>query len=308
VHAEKSQSEHSSHTPGLADVWGESAWWRVVVPVLDEAVALPGLLAEMASLPGLLSRVVFVDNGSVDGSPGLIAAAGGRVVQEPRRGYGYACLAGAATAAADLRGAATAAADLRGSPPDRGRRRVTGNVPVVAFMEGDGTDDPAQLARLVGPVLSGDVDLVVGSRRRAVASSGGMPVHQRWGNRLTVILLRMLFDVRLPDNGPYRAIRLDLLEALSMEPRGFAWTTEMVVKAHVAGARITWVDTSFRSRAGRSKIAGSVRGTIGAFRGIFGTMLRLRVQTRVRARRLGSSGWESVQYQGRRGEGLRRAR
>jgi hypothetical protein len=96
--------------------------------------------------------------------------------------------------------------------------------------------------------------------------------------------MRVLFGISLPDNGPFRAIRVDLLEALGMEPRGYAWTTEMVVKAHRAGARVSWVETAYRSRAGRSKISGTVRGTVGAFRGIFGTLLRLRLRE-VRASR-----------------------
>ncbi len=224
--------------------------------MLDEAVALPDLLAEMAAIPGLLERVVFVDNGSGDGGPDLIREAGGRLVSEPRRGYGFACLAGVKAAEADL-----------GS---------SGASSVVAFMEGDGSDDPAELPRLLGPVLSGDVDLMVGSRRQAVARGAPMAPHQRWGNRAAVLGMRCLFGIRLPDNGPFRAVRLDLLDSLDMEPRGYAWTTEMVTKAHLAGARIAWVETSFRPRAGRSKISGTVRGTVGAFHGIFGTLVRLR--------------------------------
>jgi len=109
-----------------------------------------------------------------------------------------------------------------------------------------------------------------------------MAPHQRWGNRAAVLGMRFLFGIRLPDNGPFRAVRLDLLDSLVMEPRGYAWTTEMVVKAHLARARIAWVETSFRPRAGRSKISGTVGGTVGAFRGIFGTLVRLRLATAVR--------------------------
>lgn len=227
-----------------------AADWRVILPVLDEAAALPHLLAEMASVPGLLERAVFVDNGSRDGGPALIAAAGGLVVTEARRGYGHACLRGLVEA----RGAGAS---------------------VVAFMEADGSDDPADLSRLVGPVLSGDLDLLLGSRRAAVAALGGMPWHQRFGNGLARAFLAWLFGLRIPDNGPYRAVRTDLLERLDMEPRAYAWTTEMLIKAHLRGARVTWVEVGFRRRTGRSKIAGSVRGTLGAFAGIFGTMVRL---------------------------------
>jgi len=229
-----------------------------VLPVLDEAAALPGLLAELAAA-GLLGRAVFVDNGSTDGGDRLIERAGGVLIREPRRGYGFACRAGAQVC----------------------RRR--GSV-VVVFMEADGTDDPHDLPRLVGPLVAGDVDLMVGSRREAVRRKGGMPAHQRWGNALTAACLRTLFGVRLPDNGPFRAVRADLLAELAMEPSAYAWTTEMVVKAAGAGARLEWVETSYRDRRGESKIAGSVRGTVGAFAGIFGTMLRMKLQPDYRRR------------------------
>lgn len=224
----------------------------IVLPLLDEAAALPGLLAELAAA-GLLERAVFADNGSADGGDRLVELAGGLVVREPRRGYGYACLAGVDVC-------------------------LQRDAEVVVFMEADGTDDPRDLPRLVGPVLAGDVDLMVGSRREAVRHAGGMPAHQRWGNAITVACLRTLFGVHLPDNGPFRAVRTDLLAGLAMEPRAYAWTTEMVIKAARAGARLEWVETAHRDRRGESKIAGSVRGTLGAFAGIFGTMLRLKFQ------------------------------
>lgn len=232
--------------------------WCIVLPVLDEAAALPGLLAEM-SAADLLRRAVFVDNGSVDGSRELIEAVGALVVSEWRRGYGYACRAGAEVCR--QKGAA-----------------------VVVFMEADGTDDPGDLPRLVGPVLAGDVDLLVGSRHKADLSRGSMPFHQQWGNALTVLCLRVFFGVRVPDNGPFRAIGTDLLGRLAMEPRAFAWTTEMLLKAFQAGARVEWTEVSYRDRRGESKIAGSIWGTAGAFAGIFGTMLRLRLPANGRGR------------------------
>lgn len=223
------------------------------MPVLDEAEALSGLLAELRAL-GLLSRTLFVDNGSRDGGPELVAAAGGEVLREPRRGYGYPCLAGARAAAA--RGAHA-----------------------VVFMEGDGTDDPAQVRGLVGPVLAGVADLVVGSRREAVrgASDGRMPLHQRLGNHWLAVSLLFWFGLRLSDDGPFRAVRLDLLERLRLEERAYAFPTEMVVKARMIGARIAVRDTRYRPRAGRSKIAGTWRGTRGAVWDIFWCLLRLRL-------------------------------
>ena len=223
------------------------------MPVLDEAEALPGLLGELRRL-GLVRQTIFVDNGSSDGSPGLITAAGGEVLHEPRRGYGYPCLAGARAAAS------------------RGAR-------AVVFMEADGTDDPAEVRRLVGPVLAGVADLAVGSRRLAVrgAAAGRMPLHQRLGNDWLALNLLVFFGLRLSDDGPFRAVRLDLFEHLRLEERAYAFPTEMVVKARLAGARIVVRDTSYRPRAGRSKIAGTWRGTVGAVRDIFWCLLRLRL-------------------------------
>jgi len=221
------------------------------VPVLDEAEALPALLAELRGL-GLLERTLFVDNGSVDGGPELIRAAGAAVLEERRRGYGYPCLTGA-------RAAAAAGAEA------------------VVFMEADGTDDPAQVRRLAEPVLAGVVDLVIGSRRRAVhgAASGRMPLHQRLGNDWLAFNLWLFFGLRLSDDGPYRALRLDLLDRLRLEERAYAFPTEMAVKARLAGVRIAIRDVRYRPRTGASKIAGTWRGSALAVRDISWCLLRL---------------------------------
>jgi dTDP-L-rhamnose 4-epimerase len=147
----------------------------------------------------------------------------------------------------------------------------------VVFMEADGTDDPAQCRYLAGPVLAGAADLVIGSRRRAVrgASSGRMPPHQRLGNDWLALNLWLFFGLRLSDDGPYRAVRLDLLESLRLEERAFAFPTEMAVKARLAGARIVVRDVRYRTRAGSSKIAGTWRGSAAAVRDIFWCLLRL---------------------------------
>ena len=146
-------------------------------------------------------------------------------------------------------------------------------------MEADGTDDPAQARYLVEPVLAGVADLVIGSRRRAVrgAASGRMPLHQRLGNDWLALNLRLFFGLRLSDDGPFRAVRTDLLEALRLEERAYAFPTEMAVKARLAGARIVVRDTRYRARAGTSKIAGTWRGSAYAVRDIFWCLMRLRL-------------------------------
>ena len=221
------------------------------MPVLDEAEALPALLEELRGL-GLLERTVFVDNGSSDGSPGLIRAAGAVLLREPRRGYGYACLTGA-------RAAATAGARA------------------VVFLEADGTDDPSQCRYLVEPVLAGIADLVIGSRRQAVrgASAGRMPLHQRLGNDWLAFVLWAVFGLRLSDDGPYRAVRTELFCRLRLEERAYALPTEMAVKARLVGAHIALRDTRYRPRTGASKIAGTWRGSALAVRDITWCLVRL---------------------------------
>ena len=159
-------------------------------------------------------------------------------------------------------------------------KEVAGGLSDNPILEADGTDDPAQASRLAAPVIADAADLVIGSRRAAVrgASSGRMPLHQRFGNDALALGLRLLFGLRLSDDGPFRAIRLDLLDALRLEERAFSFPTEMAVKAHLAGARIAVRDTHYRPRAGRSKIAGTVRGTVGALRDIAWCLLRLRLR------------------------------
>src|SRR5665647_346830 len=151
---------------------------------------------------------------------------------------------------------------------------VASGARAVVFMEADGTDDPAQVRHLVGPILAGRADLVLGSRRQAVhgAADGRMPLHQRLGNDWLAFNLFVFFGLRLSDDGPFRAVRLDLLERLRLEERAYAFPTEMVVKARIAGR-----DTRYRPRAGSSKIAGTWRGTLGAVRDIFWCLLRLRL-------------------------------
>ncbi|MEZ5126857.1 MAG: glycosyltransferase family 2 protein [Thermoleophilia bacterium] len=227
--------------------------FAVVVPVLDEAEALPALLTELRR-HGLFERTIFFDNGSTDGSLALLRAAGAVCMRESRRGYGFPCLAGA-------RAAAVAGARA------------------VVFLEADGTDDPAEVRQLVQPVLVGAADLVLGSRRRAVrgASAGRMPLHQRLGNDWLALTLRLFFGMRLSDDAPFRAVRIDLLQSLRLEERAYAFPTEMAVKAHLAGARIAVCDVSYRPRAGTSKIAGTWRGSTLAVRDIGWCLLRLRL-------------------------------
>ena len=207
---------------------------HVVIPVLNEATALPGLLA---AIPAGYTAVV-ADNGSTDGSGDIARGAGAVVVEEPLRGFGAACWAG-----------------LVAAEPDDG---------VVCFMDGDGSLDPADLVRVAGPVLSGGTDLVLGARRPTTA--GAWPVHARMANRYLAYEIARRTGHRLRDIGPMRAARRDDLLALGIEDRRFGWPLEMVLRAAAAGWRIDEVPVPYAPRAGRSKVTGTMSGTRRAVR------------------------------------------
>ncbi len=204
----------------------------VVLPCLDEARALPWVLGRMPA--GW--RAIVVDNGSRDGSAELAASLGATVVAEPRRGFGAACHAGLLAADAEL----------------------------VCFLDCDGSLDPAQLPRVVGPVAAGAADLVLG-RRRPV-SFGAWPPHARWANLVLARRLRAVTGAGLHDLGPMRAARRERLLALGLGDRRSGYPLEMVLSASAAGMRIAEVPVDYRPRAGRSKVTGTVRGTRQAVR------------------------------------------
>jgi glycosyltransferase involved in cell wall biosynthesis len=199
----------------------------VILPVLDERDALPGVLA---SLPAGF-RPIVVDNGSTDGSGALAANLGATVVHEPQRGFGAACFAGL-----------TAATDE-----------------IVCFMDCDGSLDGGDLPLVADPVASSRADLVLGRR---VADRGSWPRHARLGNRVLSHRVRRRCGIVLTDLGPMRAARrIDLLE-LGLTDRRFGWPLEMVVRAADAGWRVHEVPIPYHPRTGRSKVTGTVRGTL----------------------------------------------
>jgi glycosyltransferase involved in cell wall biosynthesis len=201
---------------------------ELVLPVLDEAEAIPWVLGR---IPPDCEPIV-VDNGSRDGSGALAARLGARVVLEPRPGYGAACHAGLLAARAE----------------------------VVCFADCDGSLDPRELPRLVAPVAAGAADLMLGAR---VPARGAWPAHARLANRLLAAELRRRSGVALRDVGPMRAVRREPLLALELRDRRFGWPLELVVRAAAADWRIGELPVPYGPRAGgRSKVTGSVRGTL----------------------------------------------
>ena len=202
----------------------------LILPVLNEARALPGVLAV---LPAGWEPIV-VDNGSTDGSGALARRLGAKVVEEPRLGFGAACAAGL--------GAATAE--------------------VVCFMDCDGSLDPRELPAVTGPVSSGDADLVLGRR---LAERRAWPLHARIANRLLAAEIRRRTGTSLRDLGPMRAAPTERLRGLGIRDRRFGWPLEMVILAATREWRIQEVPVRYLPRQGRSKVTGTIRGTSRTF-------------------------------------------
>jgi glycosyltransferase involved in cell wall biosynthesis len=207
----------------------------VVIPTHNEAQAIGRVLADLPS--SLVTEIIVADSSSSDGTPEIATRMGARVVQEPRRGYGRACLTGFAAA----------------KSPD-----------IVVFLDGDYSDRPSELPILLAPIIEGRADITLGSRLRGKNNSGSLPWHQSFGNRLAAGLIRVLYGVKVTDLGPFRAGRADVLRALSLEEMTYGWAVEMILKGALAGYRIVEVPVSYYSRIGKSKISGTIKGTIGA--------------------------------------------
>jgi glycosyltransferase involved in cell wall biosynthesis len=207
---------------------------RVIIPALNEEKSIGAVLAALPA--GAIAEVIVVDNNSSDATALVARQAGATVVHQPERGYGAACLAGIAA--------------------------VAPHTDIVVFLDADFSDYPEDIHCLLAPILAGEADLVLSTRMKEQAARRALTPQQRWGNWLAVTLLRWRFGFRYSDLGPFRAIRYAALKDLGMQDRNYGWTVEMQIRAVRKGLRIVEVPMRYRIRIGRSKISGTIKGTI----------------------------------------------
>ncbi|MBW1996927.1 MAG: glycosyltransferase [Deltaproteobacteria bacterium] len=222
----------------------------VIIPALNEARSIGKVIS---SLPSWVDDIIVADNGSSDDTVRIARSRGARVVHEPRRGYGSACLAGI---------------------------HSLGKADIVAFLDGDLSDYPEEIYRLVDPIIQGRADLVIGSRILGKKEKGALTPQARFGNWLSCLLIRLFWGFSFTDLGPFRAFSLPSLMKLNMADPDYGWTVEMQVKAVQNQLRILEVPVNYRRRLGKSKISGTLRGVILAGTKILFTIFRLAISSR----------------------------
>ncbi len=208
----------------------------LIIPAFNEENSIGSVLAE---IPESVAEIVVVDNNSTDRTGEVAREAGATVLRENRKGYGYACLKGIEYLS------------KRSRRPD-----------IIVFMDGDYSDYPEELPKVVAPILEQGMDLVIGARVKSLREEGSMTPQQVFGNALATYLMKVLFGARFTDLGPFRAIRWDALESLGMEDKTYGWTVEMQLKALKKKLAYTEVPVRYRKRIGVSKVSGTVKGSI----------------------------------------------
>ena len=225
---------------------------KVIIPAHNEEASIGKVIGE---IPKFVAEIIVVSNNSTDATERNAAAAGATVLTENRKGYGYACLKGMDY----LAGQAT--------PPD-----------IIVFLDGDYSDHPEEMDKIVAPIIEDNMDLVIGARVKKFRESGSMTFPQIFGNRLATSLMKLFFSAKFTDLGPFRAIKYDKLLALEMEDKTYGWTVEMQLKAIRKNYNYIEVPVHYRNRIGVSKVSGTLKGAIFAGVKILGWIFKYRLK------------------------------
>ncbi|WP_394750326.1 glycosyltransferase family 2 protein [Spongiimicrobium salis] len=225
---------------------------KVIIPAFNEGDSIAHVIKD---IPEIVSEIIVVNNDSTDDTVVNATAAGATVLTEQRKGYGFACLCGMEYIA------------KQSKKPD-----------IIVFMDGDYSDYPEELTKVVHPILSENIDFVIGSRTSALREAGSMTPQQVFGNKLATTLMKLFFGAKYTDLGPFRAIRYDKLLSLEMKDKTYGWTVEMQLKALKKKLTYTEVPVRYKKRIGVSKVSGTVKGTIFAGIKILGWIFKYSIK------------------------------
>ncbi len=209
---------------------------KVIIPAYNEENAIAKVIQD---IPPIVDQIIVVNNNSTDNTYNVAKTAGATVINELKRGYGYACLRGMSYISSQE------------TKPD-----------IIVFLDGDHSDYPQQLSQLIAPIIEKDIDLVIGARVKALREKGAMTYPQKFGNWLATFLMKLFFGSRFTDLGPFRAIKYHKLLALHMEDKTYGWTVEMQLKAVKQKYSYVEVPMNYRNRIGVSKVSGTLKGAI----------------------------------------------
>ena len=226
---------------------------RVIIPAFNEEASI-GLV--LKDVPEFVKEIIVVSNNSTDQTESVARENGATVLLEPRRGYGYACLKGMDYVS-----------------------KLKGSTDIIVFLDGDYSDYPEELSKIVAPILGDNYDFVIGARVKHLRENGSMTFPQIFGNWLATFLMALMYGAKYSDLGPFRAIKYDKLLALQMEDKTYGWTVEMQLKALKHKLKYTEVEVNYRNRIGESKVSGTVKGAVMAGIKIIGWIFKYAIKS-----------------------------
>lgn len=227
---------------------------KVIIPAYNEANSIANVIND---IPNIVDEIIVVNNNSTDDTAKNASQSGATVLFESQKGYGYACLKGMAYIA---------------------RFDTVQRPDIIVFLDGDYSDYPEELTKIIEPILKDNVDFVIGARVKRLREQGSMTPQQVFGNWLATLLMKLMFGSKFTDLGPFRAIKYDQLLALNMEDKTYGWTVEMQLKALKQKLSYVEIPMTYRNRIGVSKVSGTVKGSIFAGIKILGWIFKYSIK------------------------------